>query len=319
MMCAKPAWGVSERGDRVFVVCPFGRWSAGRWFFFDVTDRRELLPSDGTRPVDEAQKHRAPAARSFVTEAVAHCVAASGHRPVCQRRLRFSFERCARWSVVRLGDAADPALGYEIGARTRLSDRLDLALALWGLIFAVSWSGLATKEQPKPAERRAGLTGVRDAAAHLGIFCTSISTSLPTTRAFARPRNVATPSCWSARDAVERAFIADEVWSARIAALYRHHQRPATEDEFLIAQGAYLFDAFWGIAFALSKRASASKTCSISATNRRSLPSLRGCPASRPKAPHRHPSACPAAREPRAAATATSSAVRMSALRPAIR
>lgn len=221
-------------------------------FFFDVTDRRELLPSDGTRPVDEAQKTSGTRSAHLLSPKLSLIV--SPHRVIdLFANVGYGFHSNDARGVVR-GKAPvtplTPALGYEIGARTRLSDRLDLALALWGLDLRgeLLWSGDEGTTEASGATRRLGLefeTRLRiwdflhfdfDFTANDARFreTTERGNAVPLAPRVTLSSGLSLQTKFGLRGSLRFTGIT---------------QRPATEDEFLIAQGAYLFDAFLGYRF----------------------------------------------------------------------
>ena len=219
------------------------------YFVFDVTDRRETLPTDPTMPLDPANKTSGVRGAGLLSPKAS--VIVSPHSAIdLFVNFGYGFHSNDGRGVVRGLDPVTPltpALGYEIGARTRLGSRLDLALALWGLDLdsELVWSGDAGTTEESGATRRLGL----EFESRLRIV-DWLHFDLDFTANDARFRENAGNG-----NAVALAprFTLSSGLSVRTPFGLRGSlrfvgitPRPATEDEFLMAQGTYLLDAFVG-------------------------------------------------------------------------
>jgi len=232
----------------------FSRWvrlCAGLradYFVFDVTDRL-AAPLSAPNP---AGRSSGIAGAGLLSPKASLIV--SPHRAVdLFFNFGYGFHSNDARGVVRAVDPVTPltaALGYEIGARTRLADRLDLALSLWGLDLEseLVWSGDEGTTEASSATRRLGL----EFEARLRIT-DWLHYDLDFTANDARFRGNAGNG-----DAVALAprFTVSSGLSVRTRFGLRGSlrftgitPRPATEDEFLTAEGTYLVDAFVGYRF----------------------------------------------------------------------
>ena len=131
------------------------------YFVFDVTDRREALPIDATVPADPANKTSGIRGAGLLSPKASLIV--SPHRALdLFANFGYGFHSNDGRGVVRGLDPVTPltpALGYELGARARLFDRLDVALSLWGLDLdsELLWSGDEGTTEASGATRRIGL------------------------------------------------------------------------------------------------------------------------------------------------------------------
>lgn len=152
--------------------------------------------------------------------------------------------------VVRTVDPVTPltaALGYELGVRTRLFERLDLAASFWGLSLdsELVWVGDEGVTEASSATRRLGA----ELEARLKIL-SWLFADLDLTVNDARFTHNAGNG--SAVALAPRLTIAAGLSVATPFGLRGSLRftgigsRPATEDEFLTAQGAYLLDGFVG-------------------------------------------------------------------------
>lgn len=219
------------------------------YFLFDVNDRRAALPTDLAQAVDPAQGTSGIRGAGQVSPKVSLIV--SPHRAL-DLFLNFGqgFHSNDARGVVRSIDPVTPltaARGYEVGLRTRLFQRLDLALSLWGLDLdsELVWSGDEGTTESSSATRRVGA----EFESRLRIV-DWLHFDLDFTANDARFRENAGNG-----DAVALAprFTLSSGLSVRTQFGLRGSlrfvgitPRPATEDEFLTAEGTYLLDAFWG-------------------------------------------------------------------------
>ena len=219
------------------------------YFVLDVTDRRERLPVDPTLPADPANKTSGVRGAGLFSPKASLIV--SPHRAIdLFINFGYGFHSNDGRGVVRGVDPVTPltpALGYEIGARTRVRNRLDLALALWGLDLdsELVWSGDEGTTEESGKTRRIGL----EFESRLRIV-DWLHFDLDFTANDARFRENAGNG-----NAVALAprFTLSSGLSVRTPFGLRGSlrfvgitPRPATEDEFLTAEGTYLLDAFIG-------------------------------------------------------------------------
>jgi outer membrane receptor protein involved in Fe transport len=123
-------------------------------FEFQVSDRLEDLGTTGARTSGTAQALRVSPKASVVLTP----------HPVVDLYLNFGrgFHSNDARGVVRAVDPVTPlaaATGYELGARTRLFRRLDLAAAAWALDLEseIVWVGDEGTTEARPATRRRGV------------------------------------------------------------------------------------------------------------------------------------------------------------------
>ncbi len=218
-------------------------------FVFDVTDRRETLPTDPTTPADGANKTSGIRGAGLLSPKVSLIV--SPHRAVdLFANFGYGFHSNDARGVVRGIDPVTPltpALGYEIGARTRLLDRLDLAFSLWGLDLdsELVWSGDAGTTEESGATRRLGLefeSRVRILDwLHFDFDFTANDARFRENAGNGNAVALAPRFTLSSGLSVRTPF--GLRGSLRFVGIT---PRPATEDEFLTAEGTYLLDAFVG-------------------------------------------------------------------------
>ncbi len=124
------------------------------YFGFQVADHLEDLPTLGNRTSGTAQTVRFSPKASLVVN------------PVAPVDLYFNFGRGFHSNdargVVRAVEPVTPlaiATGYELGARTRLFGKLDVAAALWALELSseIVWVGDEGTTEARPSTRRRGV------------------------------------------------------------------------------------------------------------------------------------------------------------------
>lgn len=212
------------------------------YFSFDVTDLREDLTT---------QNDATSGVRGDMTFSPKATLVVSPHRKV---DLFVNFGRGFHSNdgrgVVRAVDPVTPltpALGYEVGARTRLFSRLDLAASFWGLDLdsELVWVGDEGTTEASNPSRRLGfefegrlrildwLFADLDVTVNDAKFTQNAgngnSVALAPRLTFAAGLSAVTP--FGLRGSLRFTGIGP---------------RPATEDDFLTAQGSYLLDAFIG-------------------------------------------------------------------------
>ncbi|MCB9556881.1 MAG: TonB-dependent receptor plug domain-containing protein [Deltaproteobacteria bacterium] len=152
--------------------------------------------------------------------------------------------------VVRRLDPASPlttAIGYEVGARTRLFSRLDIALAFFGLHLASEtvWVGDEGTTEPSGATRRLGLEGEARLELLKWLFAdVDVSVIWPTfVDAPAGERDIPL----APRLLVTGGISARHPWGlfGRAGFVYLG-DRPATEDAYLTAEGFFRLDVTLG-------------------------------------------------------------------------
>ncbi|MBL9002957.1 MAG: TonB-dependent receptor [Myxococcales bacterium] len=150
--------------------------------------------------------------------------------------------------VVRRADPVTPltaALGYELGARTRLWDRLDLAASLWGLELdsELVWVGDEGVTEAAGATRRLGLEFEGRLRITDWLFA-DLDLTLNDAK-FVQNAGNGSAVALAPRVTVAAGLSALLPFGLRAALRFTGiDARPATEDGFLSAEGVYLLDAF---------------------------------------------------------------------------
>ena len=209
------------------------------YFTFDVTDNREdLTTQEGATSGVRGDYRISPKATLVV----------SPHRTTdLFVNFGFGFHSNDARGVVRAVDPVTPltpALGYEIGARTRLWNRLDLAASFWGLDLdsELVWVGDEGTTEDSGATRRLGfelegrmrildwLFADLDVTVNSAQFRQNAGNGNAVALAprFTLAGGLSVLTKFGLRGAVRVTGVA---------------ARPATEDEFLIAEGFWLLDA----------------------------------------------------------------------------
>lgn len=212
-------------------------------FVFDVSDRHEDL-SPGAPLADATSGVRSEALLSPKATLVI-----SPHRRF-DLFLNFGrgFHSNDARGVVRAVDPVSPltpALGYEIGARTRLWDRLDLAASFWGLDLdsELVWVGDEGTTEAAGATRRLGFEFEGRARLTSWLFF-DLDLTVNDAR-FTQNAGNANAVALAPRITVASGLSVLTPFGLRGSLRFTGvAARPATEDGFLVAQGAYLLDAF---------------------------------------------------------------------------
>lgn len=152
--------------------------------------------------------------------------------------------------VVRAQDPVTPlaaALGYELGVRTRLFDRLDLAASFWGLSLdsELVWVGDEGVTEESTATRRLGFE-LEGRLKILSWLFADLDLTVNDAR-FTHNAGNANAVALAPRLTIAAGLSVATPFGLRGSLRFTGiGSRPATEDEFLTAQGAYLLDGFVG-------------------------------------------------------------------------
>ena len=213
------------------------------YFAFDVTDRREDLGATAM------QGDATSGVRGDLLLSPKATLVVSPHRSV---DLFANFGRGLHSNdargVVRRVDPVTPltaALGYELGARTRLWDRLDLAASLWGLDLdsELVWVGDEGVTEAAGATRRLGLEFEGRLRITSWLFA-DLDLTLNDAK-FVQNAGNGSAVALAPRVTVAAGLSALLPFGLRGALRFTGiDARPATEDGFLTAEGVYLLDAF---------------------------------------------------------------------------
>lgn len=211
-------------------------------FTFDVNDRREV--TSPAAPLGDATS----GVQSEAQVSPKVTLVVSPHR---RFDLFFNFGRGFHSNdargVVRAVDPVSPitpALGYEIGARTRLADRLDLAASFWGLDLdsELVWVGDEGRTEAAGATRRLGFEFEGRLSITSWLFF-DLDLTLNDAR-FTQNAGNANAVALAPRITVASGLSVLTPFGLRGSLRFTGiDARPATEDGFLVAQGAYLLDA----------------------------------------------------------------------------
>lgn len=212
------------------------------YFSFDVSDRREALATQGDA---------SSGVRGDMLLSPKATLVISPHR-VVDLFVNFGrgFHSNDARGVIRTVDPVTPltpALGYEVGARTRLFQRLDLAASLWGLDLdsELVWVGDEGVTEDAGATRRLGC----EVEARLRItdwLFADVDFTWNDAR-FRQNAGNGTAVALAPRFTIASGLSVMTHFGLRSSLRFTGvGPRPATEDEFLQAQGSYLLDAFVG-------------------------------------------------------------------------
>jgi hypothetical protein len=223
----------------------FSRWARligalrADMFVFDVTDNHEDLSTAGSKTSGVRSDTRFSPKATLVI---------SPHRTTdFFVNFGYGFHSNDARGVVRGLDPVSPltpALGYEIGARTRLFRRLDLAASFWGIDLdsELVWVGDEGVTEDSGATRRLGFEG--EARLRITSF---LFADLDVTYSDSRFRENAgngNSVALAPRLTVSAGLSAATKFGLRGAVrMLGITDRPATADEFLTAQGFWIFDA----------------------------------------------------------------------------
>ncbi len=227
----------------------FSRWARlilglrADLFTFDVHDRREELS------LGAALGNATSGVRGEALLSPKATLVVSPHRRL---DLFFNFGRGLHSNdargVVRAVDPVSPltaALGYELGARARLFDRLDLAASFWGLDLdsELVWVGDEGTTEAAGATRRLGFEFEGRLRLTSWLFF-DLDLTLNDAR-FTQNAGNANAVALAPRVTLASGLSVLTPFGLRGSLRFTGiDSRPATEDGFLVAQGAYLFDAF---------------------------------------------------------------------------
>lgn len=227
----------------------FSRWARlitglrADFFVFDVTDRRE------DRSATAASGDATSGVRSDLLLSPKATLVVSPHRLLdLFFNLGRGFHSNDARGVVRSVDPVTPltaALGYELGARTRLWDRLDLAASLWGLDLdsELVWVGDEGVTEAAGLTRRLGLEFEGRLRITRWLFA-DLDLTLNDAK-FVQNAGNASAVALAPRVTVAAGLSALLPFGLRGALRFTGiDSRPATEDGFLSAEGVYLLDAF---------------------------------------------------------------------------
>lgn len=209
-------------------------------FFFDVTDLREDLAT---------QNGATSGVRGDVMFSPKATLVVSPHRTV---DLFVNFGRGFHSNdgrgVVRAVDPVTPltpALGYEVGARTRLFNRLDLAASFWGLDLdsELVWLGDEGTTEASAPSRRLGFE-FEGRMRILDWLFADLDLTVNDAK-FTQNAGNGNSVALAPRLTVAAGISAVTPFGLRGSLRFTGiGPRPATADEFLTAEGSYLLDAF---------------------------------------------------------------------------
>ena len=212
------------------------------YFLFDVVDRADALSSLGNAQSGvRGDMQLSPKATLVV----------SPHRST-DLFVNFGrgFHSNDARGVVRAVDPVTPltaALGYELGVRTRLLERLDLAVSFWGLSLdsELVWVGDEGTTEASSATRRLGFE-LEGRVKILSWLFADLDLTVNDAR-FTHNAGNGNAVALAPRLTVATGLSVQTPFGLRGSLRFTGlGARPATEDEFLIAQGAYLLDGFVG-------------------------------------------------------------------------
>ena len=212
------------------------------YFSFDVTDRSEDLATQGDA---------SSGVRGDMLLSPKATLVISPHR-VVDLFVNFGrgFHSNDARGVVRAINPVTPltpALGYEVGARTRLFQRLDLAASLWGLDLdsELVWVGDEGRTDSSGATRRLGFEFEGRLRIVDWLFA-DLDLTVNDAR-FTQNAGNGNSVALAPRFTISSGLSAMTKFGLRSSLRFTGiGARPATEDEFLQAQGSYLLDAFVG-------------------------------------------------------------------------
>lgn len=211
-------------------------------FVFDVSDQKEDLKTQG---------NATSGVRGDMTFSPKATLVISPHRTT-DLFVNFGrgFHSNDARGVVRAVDPVTPltpALGYEVGTRTRLFNRLDLAASFWGLDLdsELVWVGDEGRTEASGATRRLGFEFEGRARITSWLFADLDVTwnDAKFTQNAGNGNAVALAPRFTIAAGMSVQTPFGLKGSLRFTGI---GARPATEDEFLTAQGVYLLDAFVG-------------------------------------------------------------------------
>ena len=213
------------------------------YFTFDVSDRR--ADPSAMAPASDVTS----GVRGEVLVSPKATLVVSPHRAVdLFANVGRGFHSNDARGVVRGVDPVTPltaAWGYELGARTRLWNRLDLAASLWGLDLdsELVWVGDEGTTEASSATRRLGFEFEGRLRITSFLFA-DLDLTLNDAKFVQNAGNGGSVAL-APRVTVAAGLSAQLPWGLRGALRFTGiDARPATEDGFLTAQGVYLLDAF---------------------------------------------------------------------------
>ena len=220
-------------------------------FTFDVSDRLEVLGSGerGAASSGVAGALRFSPKASLIVSPLPTGAARVGSLDLFVN-FGYGFHSNDARGVVRSVDAVTPltpALGYEVGARTRLWQRLDLAASLWGLDLdsELVWVGDEGRTEASDATRRLGVE-VEGRLRVLDWLFADLDFTANDAK-FAQNAGNGGAVALAPRITVSAGLSVKTAQGLRGSLRFTGiSARPATEDGFLEASAQYTLDAFVG-------------------------------------------------------------------------